>query len=158
MRSKGTVFRRAASRRPLTFNVSPQGIAMTLRRLSAYIIAITLPAYVFAGPYMSWRANEYYMIDGASVEPSSITPTPKVDSKLLDIRRLIISRSGEPDDVSRCYAHYAKSGNPTRVFCEEVVGANLSGAVWLLKGKNIFRCVSGCRPSVPKTIIRSLDG
>lgn len=131
---------------------------MTLRSLFAYFVAFTLPASVFAGPYMSWRANEYYMIDGDAVELSSITPTPKVDSKFLEIRRLIIWRGGEPDEVSRCYANYAKSGNPTRVYCDQVEGANLSGAVWLPKSKNIFRCVSGCRPSVPKIINRSLDG
>jgi hypothetical protein len=132
---------------------------MALIRLLAYVAAIVLPASALAGPYMSWEANEYYMIDGDAVDPSSIPSTPSAaDSKLLEIRQLIIWRAGEPDRINRCYANYAKSGNPTRVYCEQIEGASLSGAVWLTKRRNVFRCVSACRPSVPKIITRSLDG
>jgi len=132
---------------------------MHLRSLLAYFAVIVLPTSALAGPYMSWQANGYYMIDGDAVEPSSLTSTSSAtDSKLLEIRRLIIWRAGEFDLINRCYARYAKSGNPTGVYCEQIEGASLSGAVWLSKRRNVFWCVSACRPSVPKIITRSLDG
>ena len=147
--------------RLLPIPISPQGNAMHLRKLLAYFAVIVLPASALAGPYMSWSANEYYMIDGDAVEfePSSLASTSSAaDSNLLEIRQLIIWRAGELDQINRCYARYAKSGNPTRVHCEQIEGASLSGAVWLSKRRNVFRCVSACRPSVPKIVTRSLDG
>jgi hypothetical protein len=134
----------------------------TVRRIVRLFICLAVPvlhAYVFAGPSMAWRANEYFMIDGDTVQPHPIPSTLNgVGSKVHTIRQLVIWRAGQSDQVNRCYANYTKRGTPTRVYCEEIEGASLSGAVWLLKKRNTFGCAAACRPSVPKTVTRFLDG
>lgn len=125
-------------------------------RLFACFMSLVMMLPVYAGPFMAWRAGEYYMIDGDRVGP--VLEVPNIGNPGgFEILRLVISRNGADDNQNRCYVNYDGNG-PTLVYCERIKGSSLSGAVWIPRRKNTFECVVNCRSSVPKILGRFLDG